>query len=76
LMDVNMPEMNGMGATEHVRTLQRQGTIPPFPIVGFTAAWTEDLRLKCLEVGMDECLPKPLELSALAPQLRRMVTMA
>lgn len=76
LMDVNMPEMNGLVATERLRTLQRQGAMPPFPIVGFTAAWSEDLRSKCLEVGMDECLPKPLEMGALAPQLRRMVTLA
>lgn len=76
LMDVNMPTMDGIEATQRLRTLQRQGAMPPFQIVGFTAAWTDELRRRCLDAGMDECLPKPLELHALAPQLRRVVTMA
>jgi CheY-like chemotaxis protein len=76
LMDVNMPEMNGVEATKHLRALQRQGAIPPFPIVGFTAAWSAEARRSCLDAGMDECLPKPLALQALAPHLRRVATMA
>jgi CheY-like chemotaxis protein len=76
LMDVDMPTMGGIEATRSLRSLQRQGEIPPFQIVGFTAAWTDGLRQQCLDAGMDECLPKPLEPHVLAPHLRRVVTMA
>lgn len=76
LMDVNMRDMNGIAATKQLKVLQRQGTIPPFPIVGFTAAWTDELHTQCLQSGMDECLPKPLPIDELGPRLRQMVTIA
>lgn len=76
LMDVDMPRMDGIEATQSLRAMQRRGEIPPFQIVGFTAAWSESLHRQCLDAGMDECLPKPLEPDVLAPHLRRVVTMA
>jgi CheY-like chemotaxis protein len=76
MMDVNMPEVNGIEATKYLRAAQRRGALAPFPILGFTAAWTEELRHRCLAAGMDECLPKPLELQTLAAELRRVLTMA
>jgi two-component system sensor histidine kinase/response regulator len=56
LMDVDMPEMDGLDATRAIRALEATvGT--RVPIVAVTA--NEDLRA-CLEAGMDATLSKPL----------------
>ena len=76
LMDVQMPEMDGMTATAQVRAAyagQAAGT--PFPacppIVALTAnAFAEDKRA-CLEAGMDDYLAKPFDRSDLASLLAR-----
>ena len=59
LMDVNMPVMNGIEATKLYRfaALGRER----LPIVALTADATEEARERCLEAGMDACLPKPIE---------------
>ena len=60
-MDLQMPEMDGYEATRRIRSLD----IPwanAIPIIAMTAnAFREDID-KCLEVGMDGHLSKPLEL--------------
>ena len=45
LMDVDMPVMDGLEASEHLRSLQRIGTLPPFPIVAATASDSDTARL-------------------------------
>jgi CheY-like chemotaxis protein len=61
LMDVMMPEMDGMEATRALRALPG-GQVP---VLGLTAAATGDLRATCLAAGMDEVLPKPIGGAAL-----------
>ncbi len=57
LMDVDMPEMDGLAATREIRALEATvGT--RVPIVAVTA--NKDLRA-CIEAGMDAYLPKPLQ---------------
>jgi CheY-like chemotaxis protein len=76
LMDVNMPEGERHSSDYPAESAAARRTMAPFPIVGFTAAWTDELRVQCLQSGMDECLPKPLVIGDLAPRLRRIVTLA
>ena len=69
LMDVQMPNMNGLEAARAIR----QGENPlgkTIPIIAMTAnAFASDVR-DCLDAGMNAHVSKPLELSALERALR------
>lgn len=73
LMDVDMPVMDGLEASEHLRSLQRIGTLPPFPIVAATSGDTDVRRRACSRAGMDGYLSKPMDLQALADELHRVL---
>ncbi|UST72268.1 transporter substrate-binding domain-containing protein [Pseudomonas siliginis] len=67
--DCNMPVMNGY---EMVRAIRREESLNAWKrcmIIGFTANAQPDEKRKCHEVGMDDCLFKPVSLSALAKVL-------
>ncbi|TGQ67738.1 MAG: response regulator [Mesorhizobium sp.] len=72
LMDVSMPEMNGLEATAAIRRLEEQsGT--HVPIVGVTAHALKGDRERCLEAGMDDYLPKPISPRALLEKVERWI---
>ncbi|WKB55429.1 response regulator [Eleftheria terrae] len=73
LMDIDMPVMGGLEATERLRASQEIGTLPPFPIVAATADDSQLRRHDCLTVGMDGCLAKPIDLFALADEIHRVL---
>ncbi len=58
LMDVNMPVMNGLEATKHLRVMEtgRADT----PVIGLTADGSDEMRVACTEAGMNACLTKPV----------------
>ncbi len=69
LMDENMPNMNGIEATRHIRKLAYIGE--SLPIIALTAnAMTGD-RERFLRAGMNEYLAKPLNLRELKRVLRK-----
>ncbi len=72
LMDIQMPEMDGLEATRRIRERERR-TRSHIPIVALTAHVTQEDRDRCLEAGMDGHLPKPVRLKQLADALERMV---
>lgn len=59
LMDVSMPEMNGLEATVAIRKIEASSD-QHVPIVGVTAHAIEGDREKCAEAGMDDYLSKPI----------------
>ena len=70
LMDVSMPEMNGLEATGAIRRLEMAaGT--QVPIVGVTAHALKGDRERCIDAGMDDYLPKPISPKALLEKIER-----
>ena len=72
LMDVQMPVMDGFEATRRIRKLETQRTPEqrkqsafPIPIIALTAHASSADREKCLAVGMDEYISKPVRAKAL-----------
>jgi PAS domain S-box-containing protein len=61
LMDVQMPELDGLEATARIRTLERLRDSPRTPIIAMTAHVMAEDRLRCIEAGMDHYLSKPIK---------------
>lgn len=59
LMDIRMPVMNGYEATMAIRKLERSDK--DLPIIAMTADAFSDDAQHCLECGMNEHIPKPLD---------------
>ncbi len=58
LMDIQMPVMNGLEATQHIR---REMKMTDIPIIALTANVMEQDQKKFQKVGMDSFLPKPFD---------------
>jgi hypothetical protein len=70
LMDVHMPELDGLAATREIRRLPgEQGRVP---IVALSASVLQEDTDKCLAAGMDAHLAKPIDPVALAEALARL----
>lgn len=68
LMDIMMPEIDGLEATRRIRAMDRSDA--DIPIIAMTAnAFEEDIK-KCMAVGMNKHLSKPINTSLLMKTLR------
>ena len=71
IMDCQMPEMDGYEATQKIREFENQERANTHtPIIAITADAIKGAREKCLSVGMDDYLTKPIDQDALYTMLR------
>ena len=70
LMDVMMPVMDGMEATQRIRDLKREDAAS-IPIIAMTAQTTADIRETCRKAGMDDYIAKPIREEELAKVIRK-----
>lgn len=71
LMDVQMPVMNGIEATQNIRRLPGYGNIP---IIGVTAGNVLGEKEKCMESGMNDFIPKPIRQADLLEILKKYIS--
>jgi signal transduction histidine kinase len=75
LMDVEMPEMDGLESTAAIRQ-EEKGRRGHIPIIAMTAHAMKGDRERCLAVGMDEYLSKPIRAQELLDTIDRLVNAA
>ena len=69
LMDVRMPDLDGIAATRRIRAAEAAAGGPRTPIIALTANALGEDRDACLAAGMDAFLTKPLDRERLADAL-------
>jgi two-component system sensor histidine kinase/response regulator len=74
LMDVQMPEMDGLEAARNIRAWE--GGKSHLPIIALTAHAMDSHREECLQAGMDSFITKPIQLEALRTEIDRMCGVA
>lgn len=73
LMDIQMPEMDGLEASLAIRAREAAGNQPRLPIVAMTAHALPGDRDSCLAAGMDGYISKPLKLQTLLREIQRIL---
>ena len=74
LLDLHMPVMNGFEAAQRIREWEDQVGIVRHPMVALTAAAFDADRHRCLDVGMDDFLAKPISIASLDAMLNQWLT--
>lgn len=60
-MDVQMPEMDGLEATQLIREAESTSESSKTPIIAMTANAMQGDRERCINAGMDDYIPKPIK---------------
>jgi two-component system sensor histidine kinase BarA len=69
LMDIQMPGMDGLEATRHIRKMESAEGLTPARIVAVTADILENCKADALRAGMDGYLCKPVQI----PDIQRLI---
>lgn len=69
LLDIRMPDIDGIEVARRIRGREEEGAEPPVQIIAITADVDAAIREACLAVGIREVLPKPL----IPEQLNRVI---
>lgn len=73
-MDCQMPELDGLQATQRIRELESEGTLEGhLPVVALTANAIKGDRERCLKAGMDEYLSKPVQKDQIINMLEQLL---
>lgn len=71
LMDWHMPVMDGCEATRRIRSNMDGILNPDIPIIALTANTLAGAREKCIQAGMNDYLPKPLQMKLLGDTISK-----
>jgi CheY-like chemotaxis protein/nitrogen-specific signal transduction histidine kinase len=74
LMDIQMPRMGGLEATQTIRRAEALTNRKRTPIIALTAHAMKGDDVRCIAAGMDDYLSKPIDKSALREKLRKWAT--
>jgi CheY-like chemotaxis protein len=74
LMDIQMPVLDGYGATAKLREWEAHNGRAPLPIIALTAGAFDEDRASSLKAGMNDYLSKPFKLDQLADTLSTWLT--
>jgi PAS domain S-box-containing protein len=69
LMDIQMPEMNGLTATEEIKKFN-----PNIPIIAQTANAINEERVRCMAAGCDDFITKPVNINELYDKINQWLT--
>lgn len=76
LMDIQMPEMGGIEATQLIRELEQTRQLTRTPIIAVTANALKGDRERYFEAGMDGYVSKPLSMDSLKAEMDRVLAQA
>lgn len=71
LMDIQLPKKDGYEVTRTIRRKEQEQSKKHTTIVALTANAMLGDREKCLDAGMDDYIPKPIELTTLESTLKK-----
>jgi len=74
LMDENMPELGGVGATKKILQIEKERDQKHTPIISLTANALKGDRERFLQAGMDDYISKPVEPDMLVKTIRNFLT--
>ncbi|KAK5710045.1 hypothetical protein LTR17_019207 [Elasticomyces elasticus] len=76
LMDVEMPEMDGLQCTRRIRKLESEGKITRhLPIIATTANVRQEQKDEALSAGVDSVLSKPFTVSEVLAKIRKVIAL-
>lgn len=73
LMDIQMPVMDGVTATQQIRAWEQGNGLPPLPIVALTANAFDEDRERYFAAGMNGFLAKPIDIEQLGQTVQKWV---
>ena len=71
ITDCHMTEMDGYALTRNIRRLESRDSLRRMPIIAWTSTTLPGMDQNCADAGMDDQLPKPVDLDTLASMLER-----
>jgi CheY-like chemotaxis protein len=74
LMDINMPEMDGLESTRQIRAYERDNSLPPVTIIALTGVASSETQQEAHASGVNLFLIKPVRLADLDVVLKGVVT--
>ena len=76
LMDIQMPDMDGLEASRIIRDPSSSVHCHTIPIIAVTAHAMENDKKRCLEAGMDDYLPKPIDQKKLTEKITKWLSVS